>query len=188
MSATPAPAVRVTNTEKSEHELVAQAKAGNQDAFEKLYRKHVGRVYAVCLRMLADRSWAEELTQQIFVRTWAKLSSFRGESSFDSWLYRISVNMVLGELGSSRRKLHQHLTWTDLQSSAGCAVGRSPNTQLDLEKAIASLPPQARAIFVLHDIEGYKYEEIAEAMKLAVGTCKAQLFRARRLLRGALES
>jgi RNA polymerase sigma-70 factor (ECF subfamily) len=188
MSISPVLAIKARHPEEPECELITQAKSGDSKAFERIYGKHVGHVYAICLRMLADRSWAEDLTQQIFVRAWVKLPSFRFESSFASWLHRLAVNMVLGELGSSRGKLNRTVSLTDLQPTAGCGVESSPHILLDLEKAIASLPSQARAIFVLHDIEGYKHQEIADAMKLAVGTCKAQLFRARRLLREALES
>src|SRR5881398_998874 len=140
-------------------DLIQRAQQGDQAAFEALYRAHVGRVYALCLRLTADRARAEELTQDAFVRAWERLASFRGESAFSSWLYRLTVNVVF------------------LGQRAG---------QLDLERAIAALPPGAREVFVLHDVEGYRHHEIARLNGIAVGTSKAQLFRARRLLREAL--
>lgn len=170
--------------EKDASDLIAEARSGNQAAFEEIYRIHVGRVYAICLRILADRSRADEVAQQVFVRAWIKLCSFRGESSFASWLYRLSINMILDELNSSKRES------AHIQDSGpvtpGSHVETAHNLKLDLERAISSLPKQARAVFVLHDIEGWKHEEIAGTMGLAIGTCKAQLSRARRILREVL--
>ena len=167
---------------------MARAQAGDQGAFEKIYREHVGRVFGICLRMLSNLSRAEELTQRIFVRAWMKLNSFRGESSFSSWLYRLSVNMVLNELQSCRRESGRPFDCDGSQIAPEPSVTPSPNRQMDLEKAVASLPPQARIVFVMHDIEGYRHAEIADVLGVAVGTAKAQLFRARRLLREALKS
>jgi RNA polymerase sigma-70 factor (ECF subfamily) len=170
----------------SEEDLIQQAKAGNHEAFEALYRIHVGRVYAICLRILSDRASAEEMTQKIFIHAWVKLNSFRGESRFSSWLYRLSVNLVLDEMKLTGAK--------DYQTEKGKIVSFSAphsepvrNLRLDLNRAIDSLPPQARIIFVLHDVVGLTHEETASALKLATGTCKAQLSRARRLLREALK-
>ena len=169
-------------------ELVAHAQAGDQCAFEKLYREHVGCVFGICLRMLCNQSQAEELTQRIFVRAWMKLDSFRGESSFSSWLYRLSVNMVLKDLQSRGKESGGPIDRDGFQTVPEPSVTPSPNIQIDLEKAVASLPPQARLVFVMHDIEGYRHAEIADVLGVAVGTTKAQLFRARRLLREALKS
>lgn len=168
-------------------DLIHRAQQGDQAAFEALYRAHVGRVYALCLRLTADRVRAEELTQDAFVRAWERLASFRGESAFSSWLYRLTVNVVfLGERAGRRRALR---VFTTADPAALERPGDTPGTaaiQLDLERAIAALPPGAREVFVLHDVEGYRHHEIAELTGIAVGTSKAQLFRARRLLREAL--
>lgn len=167
--------------------LVQQAQAGDRDAFERLYYEHVGRVFAVCFRIVADRARAEELTQDTFVLAWEKLASFKGESLFSSWLHRVAVNVVLMDIRSARRrtsKIFASDELEELEAGSPSHVG----VRMDLERAIASLPPQARTIFVLHDIEGYKHEEIAAQMQLAVGTTKAQLHRARTLLKEALES
>ncbi len=174
------------NFEMEAPTLVARAQAGDSSAFEIIYREHCSRVFGICMRMLADRSKAEELTQRIFVRAWVKLNSFRAEGSFSSWLYRLSVNMVIGELRLSQGKDSRTVDLENVTSAEEPRQEPRPDLQLDLERAIATVPPQARVVFVLHDIEGYKHEEIAEAMDVTVGTCKSQLFRARRILREAL--
>lgn len=164
---------------------VRRAQAGDESAFEALYREHVGRVYAICLRMSADARRAEELTQDAFVRAWERLGSFRGESAFSSWLYRIAVNVVLGAWRAEKRRVRRQDAAAQREGSP--AGQRNPGTRLDLERAIAELPPGARRIFVLHDVEGYRHDEIARLTGLAPGTSKAQLHRARRLLREALD-
>jgi RNA polymerase sigma-70 factor (ECF subfamily) len=171
----------------SNHELVRLAQNGGVSAFEELYRANVRRIYALCLRMVADSRRAEELTQDVFVRAWEKLATFKGGSAFSSWLYRLAVNVVLSDQRSRRRRetrtiLTDNVAWFREPSSEP-----RPGTGMDLEKAIAALPPKAREIFVLHDIEGYRHDEIAKLTGLAVGTSKAQLHRARRLLRKVLE-
>jgi RNA polymerase sigma-70 factor (ECF subfamily) len=177
---------KLAGVEEDVSDLVEQARSGDHGAFEALYRRHVGRVYALCLRIFADRSKAEDLTQQIFIRVWMKLGSFRGESSFGSWLFRVSMNVVLNELKSEEAR--ERRTAPAEEASELVSAREVPsNLQLDLESAIAVLPRQARTIFILHEIEGFSHEEIAAALGVAIGTCKAQLSRARRLLREALE-
>lgn len=166
---------------------VQRAQRGDRGAFEELYREHVGRVYAVCLRICADTARAEELTQDVFVRTWQMLPTFRGESAFSSWLHRLAVNVVLVDFRSQRRRTARVHTSDDLEQYDAPEHASAPGSSIDLEDAIRTLPPQARTIFVLHDVEGYKHEEIAEQLELAVGTCKAQLHRARKLLKEVLE-
>ena len=164
---------------------VALAQSGDQQAFERLYRAHVGRVYGLALRM-AGAGPAEELTQDVFVRAWEKLSSFRGEAAFATWLHRLAVNLLLSERsrrGRERLRLGEDETVMDRQR----ARRETPEVAMDLDTAIGRLPDGARQIFVLHDVEGYKHEEIGEMLGIAVGTSKAQLHRARMLLRGHLE-
>jgi len=168
-------------------DLIRRAQNGDQAAFELLYRKYVDRVYAVCLRMSASAGQAEEMTQEAFVRAWQMLATFRGESDFFSWLYRVAVNVVFSNRRSDRRRTSRMMTTSDLAIYNHRHAASSEGENLDLEKAIAALPRQARAVFVLHDVEGYRHEEIAELMNLSVGTCKSQLHRARRILREALE-
>ena len=168
-------------------DLVRRAQSGDVEAFQQVYREHVGRVFAVCVRMVGNSQRAEELTQDTFVRAWEMLGSFRGESAFSSWLHRVAVNIVLLNIRSAKRYQSRVESTGDITEHDQEDSIRFPGDRLDLEKAIAGLPPQARAIFVLHDIEGFKHEEIAEQMELAVGTTKAQLHRARKLLREVLE-
>lgn len=170
------------------HDTVRHAQAGDQAAFERLYREYAGRVYGLCLRLSADQVRAEELTQDVFVRVWEKLPSFRGESAFSSWLYRLAVNVVLGQRRSEGRRSHRAVELDD--PDAGIELeARSPvpGLTMDLDQAIARLPPGARAVFVLHEVEGYEHQEIAELTGIATGTSKAHLFRARRLLREWLD-
>ncbi|HUF14087.1 MAG TPA: sigma-70 family RNA polymerase sigma factor [Longimicrobiales bacterium] len=165
--------------------LVERAQRGERGAFESLYREHVGRVHALCLRMSGDRGRAEELTQDVFVRAWSRLGSFRGDAAFGTWLHRIAVNAVLQKRRSDRRREQRVETREMLEHEAPVTRER-PAERMDLERAIAGLPEGAKAVFLLHDVHGYKHHEIADMLGIAVGTTKAQLHRARRLLREAL--
>ena len=169
---------------------VARAAAGDRGAFERVYRQHVNRVFSLCARMVGDRGRAEELTQDVFVRAWEKLHLFRGESSFATWLHRLTVNVVLNARkveGRQRSRYEESDDDAGMDSLPG-VVGMplAPGDLLDLEEAITRLPPGARRVFVLHDVEGYKHEEIAEMLGVTSGATKAQLHRARLLLREAL--
>ena len=168
-------------------ETVRAAQAGDHGAFRALYDAHVGRVYALCLRLAGERPLAEELTQDVFVRAWHQLGTYRGESAFSTWLHRVAVNEVMGRFRSrSRRGRHESAEDLDLLDPVpGQSAGGAP--AIDLDQAIARLPDGARRIFVLHDVEGYQHEEIAQMNGLAIGTSKAQLHRARRLLRESLD-
>jgi len=167
--------------------LVRAAQAGELSAFETLHGSTVGLVYALCLRMAGNAALAQELTQDVFVRAWQKLSTFRGESAFTTWLTRLAVNVVLTERRDRGRR-DARLTFShDLDTLAPPAPPDHPGRALDLERAIAALPEQARRVFVLHDVEGWKHREIARLTGLAVGTCKSHLHRARALLREVLE-
>lgn len=171
---------------------VARATAGDRQAFERLYRTHVNRVFALCVRMTNDRSAAEELTQDVFVRAWQKLSLFRGDSAFGTWLHRLAVNVVLNARkteGRDRKRFGGREAEDDDEPLEWQVAGRAatPGLAMDLEAAIGMLPPGARKVFVLHDVEGYKHEEIAEHLAITTGGSKAQLHRARMLLRKALE-
>jgi RNA polymerase sigma-70 factor, ECF subfamily len=172
-------------------DLVARAQAGDQTAFRELYRQHVGRVYAVCLRLTGDGRDADERTQDVFVRLWDKLRSFRGDSAFSSWLHRLAVNVVLNERRTTGRRERRVMPSEDPGMAVGAQHGAflpdGPGLWIDLERAIAELPDGAREVFVLFDIEGYGHGEIAELTGIAEGTSKAQLFRARRLLREKLD-
>ena len=172
-------------------DLVARAQAGDQKAFRDLYRQHAGRVYALCLRLTGDARDADERTQDVFVRLWDTLRSFRGESAFSSWLHRLAVNVVLNERRTTSRREQRVTPAEDPDIVVGAQhaapLQDSGALSIDLERAIAELPDGAREVFVLFDIEGYGHAEIASLTGIAEGTSKAQLFRARRLLREKLE-
>lgn len=168
-------------------ETVRLAQQGDVAAFERLYRENVDRIFALCLRMSGDGARAQELTQDVFVRAWEKLGSFEGKSAFSTWLHRLAVNVVLGSRRAEGIRVGKVFGTDDLEAYETPVRPADPGQALDLERAMARLPTGARMVFVLHDVEGYKHEEIAEMHGIAVGTCKAQLHRARRLLREALE-
>lgn len=163
--------------------LVTRAGRGDTRAFEELYRLHHRRVYALALRMTREPGRAEELTQDAFVEAWRALPSFRGESAFSTWLHGVAVRVVLRQRRTDRR-------WEERNEAIYLAETQRamPDTTIALERAIASLPDGARAVLVLHDVEGYKYQEIARLLGVALGTVKAQLHRARRLVMEALEA
>jgi RNA polymerase sigma-70 factor (ECF subfamily) len=181
--------VRDDDQRQKERELVRAAQDGNVAAFERLYRENVKRVYALCYRMSGGAQLAEELTQDVFVRAWQKLGGFRGDSAFSSWLHPIAINVAYSERRSRVRREARVTTHDDLTPFEAEPKPRGEHAALgvDLERAILGLPEGAREVFVLHDVEGFKHEEIAEHCGIAVGTSKAQLHRARRLLREALQ-
>ena len=177
--------------------LIERAKAGDVDAFEHVYRQEVGRVYALCLRMTTDVTRAREITQSVFIRAWDRLESFRGDSRVSSWLHRIAVNEVLVDARTDRRRRARVVLADDRgdQATGACigapdAIGitmpEDTESRIDLERAISALPRGARTVFVLHDIEGYRHEEISRMTGSAEGTLRAQLHRARKLLMEAL--
>lgn len=168
---------------------VALAARGDRQAFERLYRTHVNRVFSVCVRMVGDRGKAEELTQDVFVRAWEKLGTFRGDAQFGTWLHRMTVNVVLNDReaeGRRRKRMDDGVEDMDVIASGDVRPLPVPGLSMDLEAAIAALPPGARKVFVLHDVEGYTHEEIGTLMGVTAGGCKAQLHRARMLLRRML--
>src|SRR5512140_482960 len=164
----------------------ARAARGDMRAFERLYRAHAGRIHGLACRMLSAGE-AAEATQDVFVRAWQKLASYRGEAAFGTWLHRLAVNVFLGRRQVLKLERERHVEDdTVLDTLPGRA--RSSDLGLDFEAAIARLPHGARQVFVLHDVEGYRHEEIAEFLGVTTGTTKAQLHRARMLLRGHLNA
>jgi RNA polymerase sigma-70 factor (ECF subfamily) len=174
----------------NDDELVDRARRGDVDAFEQLYRRHAGRVYALCLRLAADPVVARELVQDTFVKAWDALPRFRADASLTTWLHRIAVNALLERRrGEKRRTSRVSLAGDeeeDEREIAGVVFAPDVATTIDLERAIGALPPGVRRAFVLHDVEGYTHEEIATMTGLAAGTLRAQLHRARQLLKRAL--
>jgi RNA polymerase sigma-70 factor (ECF subfamily) len=160
---------------------VALAAGGDPSAFERLYRTHVARIHSLARRMLSDRE-ADEVTQDIFVRTWQKLGQFRGESAFSTWLHRLAINVVI-ERRRSFAIQRERMTDDPLALEMLTVPATRADLTVDFEHAIEQLPPGAREIFVLHDVEGYKHREIAVMLEIASGTSKRQLHRARMLMR-----
>ena len=179
----------------AERALVDRARSGDVGAFEALYRANVGRVYALALRLTADRRDATELTQDVFVHAWRKLATFRGDAAFATWLHRIAVNSLFMQVRGDRRRAARIRSTGDEPPSeerpSSSDEGRTRvvdvEQTVDLERAIAALPPGARRVFVLYDVLGYRHDEIARLTGLAEGTLRAQLHRARKLLMEALD-
>jgi RNA polymerase sigma-70 factor (ECF subfamily) len=167
--------------------LARAAASGDLRAFEQLYRNHVTPVYRLCLRMTGDPQRADELTQDVFVRVWSKLKSFKGNSAFSTWLYRVAVNVVLGDRRARGRESSRLRELDPSIQQHEAPRDRQPDLAVDLQRAIRQLPPRARLVFVLHDVEGRRHQEVAELTGMAVGSSKAQLHRARRLLREVLQ-
>jgi RNA polymerase sigma-70 factor, ECF subfamily len=164
---------------------VANAAAGDVRAFERLYRTHLARVHSLVRRMTSGRD-ADELTQDVFVRCWQKLSTFRGDSAFTTWLHRLAVNVVIERFRTEQtRRQRLHDGEEIFNTLAGPSTSR--DLPLDFETALGKLPDGARQIFVLHDVEGYKHHEIATMLEISAGTSKAQLHRARMILRKHLK-
>jgi RNA polymerase sigma-70 factor (ECF subfamily) len=160
---------------------VARAAAGDARAFEAVYRTHLSRVHSLVRRMTAGRD-ADELTQDVFVRLWQKLGTFRGDSSFTTWLHRLAVNVVIERFRTDQVRRGRMIDGEDIfEVLPGPAQTR--DLGMDFEAALEKLPDGAREIFVLHDVEGYKHHEIATLLEISAGTSKAQLHRARMMLR-----
>lgn len=162
----------------------ALAAKGDAVAFERLYRRHSARMHSLARRML-NVDAADEVTQDVFVRAWQKLSLFRGESSFSTWLHRLAINVILARRADLAK---QRGRFTDDEIAIEHVQARAVQheTRMDFETALAKLPNGAREVFVLHDIEGYKHEEIAALLGVTSGTSKSQLHRARMVLRDCL--
>ena len=167
-------------TMSDEPALVAQAQNGDARAFEVLYRLHIDRVYGLCLRMTGNVGEAEDCAQEAFIQAWKKLDKFRGDSAFGTWMHRIAVNAVLGRIRKSKRERDRIQVVAETTSSPA-SVADSGELR-DLSDAIDRLPEGARHVFVLSAVYGYSHEESSKMLGIAVGTSKAQLHRARRLL------
>jgi RNA polymerase sigma factor (sigma-70 family) len=173
------------STRANDSDDVRAAAAGDRHAFQRLYQLHVGRVHGAVYRLAGyDHARAEDLTQDAFIRAWQKLPGFRHESAFGTWLYRLAVNVALMDIrarGADPVSMLDDEHLPDTGETPFCAAERE-----ELERAIGQLPPRARAVLVLHDIEGWRHEDIGSELGMAVGTSKAQLHRARGLLRKVL--
>lgn len=160
------------------------AARGDGEAFERLYHQHVARIHSLARRMAGDQV-ADDLTQEVFIRAWRKLDTFRGTSAFGTWLHRLAVNLILSKRTVLARHRDRHVA---AEGKLERMSGRpdTPGLAMDIEAAMGELPEGARQVFVLYDVEGYSHQEISEAMDISVGTSKSQLHRARMLLRRQL--
>ena len=178
-----------TDLSATEERWVDKARAGDRLAFEQLYRSHCDRIYALCWRMCGgDRALAEDMVQEAFVRAWNKLHLFKGDSKFGTWMHRLTVNVVLSDRRIRVKRLQREQEFgDDLERVLVGEKNVFAGLRKDLEAAIAGLPERARTVLVLYDIEGYQHNEIAEITGMAVGSSKAQLHRARKLVRDVLK-
>jgi RNA polymerase sigma-70 factor (ECF subfamily) len=165
----------------TEKDDVARAAAGDTRAFERLYRTHVGRIHGLARRMINDAD-AGEITQDVFVRAWEKLGTFRGEAAFGTWLHRVAINVILAQRAKFATRRNRFVSDETVLEMAPAKAVRS-DERLDFEGALARLPDGAKQVFVLHDVEGFRHEEIGQMLGVTAGTSKAQLHRARMLLR-----
>ena len=165
-------------------EDVALASRGDHGAFERLYRENVSRIHSLAVRM-TDLDQAADLTQEIFIRAWQKLDTFGGRSTFATWLYRVAINIILARRASLSKERSRYLDPENILERIP-ARSASSDLNMDFESAIRTLPGGARQVFVMHDVEGFKHEEIAEMLEISAGTSKSQLHRARMLLREQL--
>ena len=163
-----------------------RAAHGDHEAFERLYRGHVDRIYSLALRMTGE-DLAEDLTQEVFIRAWKKLGSFRGDARFGTWLHRLAVNHILSRRETVRKREARRVMGQGIMERMIAPRRRASAEGLDIESALQTLPSRAKEVFVLYDVEGYAHEEIAEMTGVSVGTSKSQLHRARKLLREQLE-
>jgi RNA polymerase sigma-70 factor (ECF subfamily) len=182
--------VAVKGSKQAEHTqrlqaLVDAAKKGDKSAFKGLYDLHLNQVYGLCLRLCADKSLAEDATQEVFIQLWRKLSNFDGNSQFSTWLHSVTSNVTISYIRKQRGWWQKMFNIE--QSVAMESVAEGSIADADLEKYIYQLPERARWVFVLHAIEGYRHEEIAQMLDMAVGTSKAQFHRAKSLIQGWMD-
>ncbi|HEX5726191.1 MAG TPA: sigma-70 family RNA polymerase sigma factor [Longimicrobiaceae bacterium] len=156
------------------------AAAGDAHAFGRLYRDHVARIHTLARRMIGDAE-ADEVTQDVFVRAWEKLRTFRGEAAFGTWLHRLAVNLILAKRAALAGRSQRDGGPDALETRPARAA--APELRMDFERAVRHLPDGAKQVFVLFDVEGYRHEEIAQMLGISVGTSKSQLHRARMILR-----
>ena len=172
---------RAARSGRDADDYVAAAANGDVRAFEQLYRTHLPKVHSLVRRMAGGRD-TDELTQDVFVRVWQKLSTFRGDAAFSTWLHRLAVNVVIEKFRAERTQ-RQRLQDGDEIFETLSSPPRMGDLAMDFETALMKLPDGAREIFVLHDVEGHKHHEIATMLEISAGTSKAQLHRARMMLR-----
>jgi len=166
---------------KSENELISKAKRGDKQAFRSLYDEHIGRVYALCYRLTGEKGMAEDASQEVFIQLWKKLGNFDGQSQFSTWLHSVTANITISYMRKQKSWVQRMFNLENSGINEMPAEGNS--TDVDLEALVIRLPERARMVFVLHALEGYRHEDIANMLNMAVGSSKAQFFRAKQLLK-----
>ena len=166
---------------KSENELISKAKRGDKQAFRSLYDEHIGRVYALCYRLTGEKGMAEDASQEVFIQLWRKLGNFDGQSQFSTWLHSVTANITISYMRKQKGWVQRMFNLESSGINEMPAEGNS--TDVDLEALVIRLPERARMVFVLHALEGYRHEDIANMLNMAVGSSKAQFFRAKQLLK-----
>ena len=163
--------------------LISAAQQGDKQAFHRLYENYLGMVYGVCLRLMVDRALAEDATQEVFIQLWHKLSNFRGDSKFSTWLHSVAANVAISQLRKQRSWLSRVFSSEDVDISDVAAPEVEDHQEDKLAMWIARLPERTRIVFVLHAIDGYRHEEIAQMTNMAVGSSKAQFHRAKQMIK-----
>ncbi len=167
--------------EKSERDLINAVQQGDKKAYQTLYQTHIGQVYALCYRLTSDKSLAEDAAQEVFIQLWRKIGNYKGDSKFSTWLHTVTSNITISYIRKQRGWLQRMF---NIEDSEAMNYSAEQGTDLsDLDGYIARLPERARIVFVLHAIEGYRHEDIAKMMDMAVGSSKAQFHRAKQLLK-----
>ncbi|MBD1388877.1 RNA polymerase sigma factor [Neiella sp. HB171785] len=177
----PKQAVTTSSEDELEQALIAAASNGNKAAYQQLYQRYVGQVYALALRLTGDVSHAEDAAQETFIQLWQSLASFSGDAKFSTWLHRVTANVTVSHMRKQKNWLQR--TFGLESANEADLVAPLPTDDNPLEQYIQRLPERARLVFVLHAIEGYRHEEVAEMTQMAVGSSKAQLHRAKQLLK-----
>ena len=167
--------------DKSERDLIKAVQQGDKKAYQTLYQTYIGQVYGLCFRLTSDKSLAEDAAQEVFIQLWRKMGNYKGDSKFSTWLYTVTSNITISYLRKQRGWVKRMFNIED--SEANFYAAEQSTDLSELERHVARLPERARIVFVLHAIEGYRHEDIASMMNMAVGSSKAQFHRAKQLLK-----
>ena len=166
---------------KSEWDLIKAVQAGDKQAYNRLYQAYIGQVYGLCYQLAGEKMLAEDATQEVFIQLWRKIGNFKGDSKFSTWLHTVTANITISYIRKQKGWLQKMFNIED--SVAMNALAEESSSSVDIESYVVRLPDRARIVFVLHAIEGYRYEEIATMTHMAVGSSKAQFHRAKQLLK-----
>jgi RNA polymerase sigma-70 factor (ECF subfamily) len=166
---------------KSELDLIRLVQAGDKQAYNRLYKQYIGKVYGLCFRLTGEKMLAEDAAQEVFIQLWRKIGNYQGDSKFSTWLHTVTSNITISYLRKQRGWLQRMFNIED--SVAMHEEAQASSAEVDLESYIVRLPERARIVFVLHAIEGYRHEEVAEMTNMAVGSSKAQFHRAKKLMK-----